>query len=105
MDRRRFSRLPPPPPSDLSPEKSCACQTTTVPIRTLGRSGGKYPSIGLGGYHIGMQSDEQEKHPHQSGPPRQWHHFLDNCWDYNGGRVKVRMARRCARLTARKLFS
>src|SRR5258708_29903040 len=56
-----------------------------VPIRKLGRTGVRVSMVGLGGYHIGMQADEQEsiriiREALDSGI-----NFLDNCWDYNGG--------------------
>ena len=33
-------------------------ETNAVPMRTLGRSGEKVSMVGLGGYHVGMQQDE-----------------------------------------------
>ena len=31
-----------------------------IPYRALGRTGEKVSAIGLGGYHVGSQADEQE---------------------------------------------
>jgi len=49
--------------------------------------------VGLGGYHLGMQSDEQEsiriiRTGLDSGIT-----FLDNCWDYNNGQSEIRMGK------------
>ncbi|HJT70051.1 MAG TPA: aldo/keto reductase [Terriglobales bacterium] len=65
-----------------------------IPHRTLGRTGEKVSIVGIGGYHIGAPSaDEQEgiriiRTALDSGV-----NFLDNCWDYNGGESEVRMGK------------
>jgi predicted aldo/keto reductase-like oxidoreductase len=64
-----------------------------VPTRTLGRSGEKVSMIGLGGYHIGMQSDEQESLRIIRTALDAGINFLDNCWDYNGGQSEIRMGK------------
>jgi predicted aldo/keto reductase-like oxidoreductase len=64
-----------------------------VPYRTLGNTGEKVSCIGLGGYHIGMQSDEQESIRIIRSALDQGINFLDNCWDYNGGNSEIRMGR------------
>jgi predicted aldo/keto reductase-like oxidoreductase len=64
-----------------------------VPIRTLGRSGEKVSIVGLGGYHIGMQSDEQESLRIIRTALDAGINFLDNCWDYNGGQSEIRMGK------------
>src|SRR5271155_5457005 len=63
------------------------------PTRTLGRSGEKVSIVGLGGYHIGMQSDEQESIGIIRAALDAGINFLDNCWDYNGGQSEVRMGK------------
>jgi len=63
------------------------------PTRTLGRSGEKVSIVGLGGYHIGMQSDEQESIGIIRAALDAGINFLDNCWDYNGGESEVRMGK------------
>src|SRR3982074_693501 len=73
-----------------------------IPPRTLGRSGEKVSIVGLGGYHIGMQSDEQEsiriiRTALDSGTI-----MLDNCWDYNGGTSEVRMGKALRERTGRE---
>src|SRR6266404_3121141 len=64
-----------------------------IPYRTLGRSGEKVSIIGLGGYHIGMQSDEQESIRIIRTALDNGVNFLDNCWDYNGGKSEDRMGK------------
>jgi predicted aldo/keto reductase-like oxidoreductase len=64
-----------------------------IPMRTLGRSGEKVSMVGLGGYHIGMQSDEQESIRIIRTALDAGINFLDNCWDYNGGQSEIRMGK------------
>src|SRR6266446_3969191 len=64
-----------------------------VPRRTLGRTGEKVSMVGLGGYHIGSQKDEQESVRIIRTALDSGINFLDNCWDYNGGESEVRMGK------------
>jgi predicted aldo/keto reductase-like oxidoreductase len=64
-----------------------------LPTRTLGRSGEKISIVGLGGYHIGMQSDEQESIRIIRMALDAGMNFLDNCWDYNDGQSEIRMGK------------
>src|SRR5579863_2192587 len=64
-----------------------------IPYRTLGNTGEKVSSVGLGGYHIGMQSDEQESIRIIRTALDEGINFLDNCWDYNGGESEIRMGK------------
>jgi predicted aldo/keto reductase-like oxidoreductase len=64
-----------------------------VPRRTLGRTGEKVSVIGLGGYHIGVQKDEQESIRIIRAALDGGINFLDNCWDYNGGQSEIRMGK------------
>src|SRR3981081_676221 len=66
---------------------------TPIASRTLGRSGEKVSIVGLGGYHIGMQSDEQESIRIIRTALDSGINFLDNCWDYNNGESEVRMGK------------
>jgi aryl-alcohol dehydrogenase-like predicted oxidoreductase len=66
---------------------------TDVPRRTLGRTGEKVSMVGLGGYHIGSQKDEQESIRIIRTALDSGINFLDNCWDYNGGESEVRMGK------------
>src|SRR6266852_1480580 len=64
-----------------------------VPRRTLGRTGEKVSMVGLGGYHIGSQKDEQESIRIIRTALDSGINFLDNCWDYNGGASEERMGK------------
>ena len=95
MDRRQFLQTAAATTlmTSLSQQVAHASETRTVPMRTLGRSGEQVSMVGLGGYHLGMQSDEQEsiriiRRALDSGI-----NFLDNCWDYNGGQSEIRMGK------------
>lgn len=64
-----------------------------VPRRTLGRTGEKVSMVGLGGYHIGNQKDEQESIRIIRTALDSGINFLDNCWDYNDGQSEIRMGK------------
>ena len=72
---------------------SAADARNGVPYRTLGNTGEKVSCVGLGGYHIGMQSDEQESIRIVRTALDEGINFLDNCWDYNGGESEIRMGK------------
>lgn len=65
----------------------------SFPHRTLGHTGEKVSVIGLGGYHLGRQSDEQESIKIIRTGLDNGVNFLDNCWDYNGGVSEERMGK------------
>jgi len=73
--------------------KRARAASKPVPTRTLGRSGEKVSMVGLGGYHIGMQSDEQDSIRIIRTALDNGINFLDNCWDYNGGQSELRMGK------------
>jgi predicted aldo/keto reductase-like oxidoreductase len=64
-----------------------------MPYRTLGRTGEKVSVIGLGGYHLGNQSDPEESIRIIRTGIDEGINFLDNCWDYNGGESEIRMGK------------
>lgn len=64
-----------------------------MPYRTLGRSGEKVSLLGLGGYHIGGQDDEQESIRIVRTAIDNGVNFMDNCWDYHDGTSEVRMGK------------
>ncbi len=68
-------------------------KTAAIPLRTLGRSGEKVSLVGLGGYHIGLQKDEQESIRIVRTAIDNGVTFLDNCWDYNDGQSEIRMGK------------
>jgi predicted aldo/keto reductase-like oxidoreductase len=94
MDRRRFLQAAAAGTlmTSLSHKFSYAADSA-MPTRTLGRTGEKVSMVGLGGYHIGMQSDEQESIRIIRTALDGGINFLDNCWDYNNGQSEVRMGK------------
>ncbi|HEU4714984.1 MAG TPA: aldo/keto reductase [Pyrinomonadaceae bacterium] len=63
-----------------------------MPMRTLGRTGVEVSLVGLGGWHLGFKSIEDElairiiRTAIDNGI-----NFMDNCWDYNEGASEIRM--------------
>jgi len=64
-----------------------------IPYRPLGRTGVMCSAIGLGGWHIGTQSSEQDSISIVRKALDSGINFLDNCWDYNNGESEVRMGK------------
>ncbi|HZO16667.1 MAG TPA: aldo/keto reductase, partial [Polyangiaceae bacterium] len=68
---------------------------SAIPRRPLGRTGVEVSALGLGGFHIGTQSERESirliRTAIDAGIT-----FLDNCWDYNGGRSETRMGKALA---------
>src|SRR5262245_54331577 len=60
-------------------------QPSDMPTRLLGRTGERVSAIGLGGYHIGLQPDEQDSITLIRRAIDRGITFLDNCWDYHDG--------------------
>jgi len=75
------------------PELWAAGDESGIPYRKLGRTGERVSLIGIGGYHIGMQSDEQDSIKIIRAALDGGINFLDNCWDYNGGNSEIRMGK------------
>jgi predicted aldo/keto reductase-like oxidoreductase len=61
--------------------------------RELGKTGEQVSLVGLGGYHIGHQSDENESIQIIRSAIDRGITFMDNCWDYNGGASEIRMGK------------
>ncbi len=61
--------------------------------RTLGRTGEQVSLIGLGGFHIGKQADEQESITLIRSAIDRGITFMDNSWDYNEGKSEERMGK------------
>jgi aryl-alcohol dehydrogenase-like predicted oxidoreductase len=62
-----------------------------MPMRTLGRTGVKVSLLGLGGFHLGIPKDDKEAIRIIDAAMDHGVTFLDNCWDYNGGKSEERM--------------
>jgi aryl-alcohol dehydrogenase-like predicted oxidoreductase len=67
---------------------------STIPYRTLGRTGEQVSAIGLGGWHLGLErvSEALSVRIVRTAIDRGIN-FLDNCWDYNGGASETRMGK------------
>ncbi len=76
----------------LGPEIHAESTSGGMIYRTLGRTGERVSAIGLGGYHIGKPSIQEQdairliRKAIDNGIT-----FLDNCWDYNDGQSEMRM--------------
>jgi aryl-alcohol dehydrogenase-like predicted oxidoreductase len=67
---------------------------STIPYRTLGRTGERVSAIGLGGWHLGLERiDEQLSFRIIRTAIDRGINFLDNCWDYNDGASETRMGK------------
>jgi uncharacterized protein len=70
-----------------------AAPSGDIPRRTLGHTGEKISMVGIGGYHLGKQHDENESIAIIRAALDGGINFLDNCWDYNGGESEIRMGK------------
>src|SRR6266568_691939 len=67
---------------------------STIPYRTLGRTGESVSAIGLGGWHLGLERvDEHLSFRIIRTAIDRGITFLDNCWDYNDGASETRMGK------------
>ena len=62
-------------------------------FRRLGRTGAWVSLVGLGGYHIGKQANENDSIDLIRRAIDNGITFMDNCWDYNGGTSEIRMGK------------
>lgn len=79
-------------PGALLPQAVAAAKGE-MPYRTLGRSGEKASLLGLGGAHIGMAKTEEESIRIVRTALDNGVNFLDNCWDYAGGKCEILMGK------------
>src|SRR5438876_4241207 len=61
--------------------------------RPLGRSGEEVSLVGLGGHHIGRQTEEKESITIIRTAIDSGINFMDNSWDYHDGGSEVRMGK------------
>ena len=65
---------------------------SVIPRRSLGTTGETVSMMGLGGYHIGIPSEEEAiRIMHRAMDEGMT--FFDNCWDYHDGESERRMGR------------
>jgi predicted aldo/keto reductase-like oxidoreductase len=72
--------------------------------RELGTTGERVSAIGMGGYHIGKQTDPNESINLMHSGIDRGITFLDNCWDYNDGISEVRMGQALRNGYRQKVF-
>ena len=95
MDRRDFLRKSAVASfaASLNPQLTRG-SVQSVPLRALGRTGEKVSMVGIGGYHLGGPSvEEQEAIRIVRTALDNGVNFLDNCWDYNNGVSEERMGK------------
>src|SRR5258708_6530000 len=61
--------------------------------RPLGGTGEEVSLIGLGGHHVGRQTEEKESIAIIRAAIDAGINFMDNCWDYHDGGSEVRMGK------------
>src|SRR5271169_2073548 len=66
--------------------------TPAVQRRLLGRTGEQVSILGVGGYHLGVPTEQEAIRIVRTALDNGMN-FLDNCWDYNGGVSEERMGK------------
>jgi predicted aldo/keto reductase-like oxidoreductase len=80
-------------------------QSAGMIYRPLGSTGERVSAIGLGGYHIGKPSlQEQDAIQLMRQAIDRGITFMDNCWDYNDGVSEIRMGKALAGGYRNKVF-
>lgn len=95
MDRREFLKKSAAASfaASFTPQHSHASDAS-IPHRALGHTGEKVSMIGIGGFHVGAPSvDEQLAIRIIRAALDSGVNFLDNCWDYNDGESEIRMGK------------
>jgi uncharacterized protein len=72
--------------------------------RELGTTGERISAIGMGGYHLGKQTDANESINLMHAGIDRGITFMDNCWDYNDGISEVRMGQALRNGYRQKVF-
>ena len=72
-------------------QQSAGTKSGDMIYRTLGRTGEKVSSIGLGGHHIGRPKDPADGIRIIHAAIDHGITFMDNCWDYHDGESERRM--------------
>src|SRR6266404_7006904 len=81
----------PPPEENYVPEKVV---DSISQYRVLGSTGERVSAIGLGGWHLGLPTvDEQLSLRIVRSAVDRGVNFMDNSWDYNGGASETRMGK------------
>lgn len=88
-------QAPPDTPQDNVSKPSDAA-ASTMPKRALGKTGVQTSIVGLGGFHMGKPEEEAESIRIVHSAIDHGITFMDNCWDYNGGKSEERMGKALA---------
>jgi predicted aldo/keto reductase-like oxidoreductase len=75
------------------PVSEMATPNSEMPYRILGRTGERVSVLGLGGFHLGMQNDENDSIRIIRTAIDNGINFMDNSWDYNDGISEIRMGK------------
>ncbi len=81
------------PVAGTEPPKAGDAAQGEMIYRPLGRTGEKVSLLGLGGYHIANQAQEQDSIRLIRTAIDRGVNFMDNCWDYHNGGSEVRMGK------------
>lgn len=73
------------------PSRASTATSTSMPTRTLGKTGSKVSILGLGGHHIGTIEDDQQAVRFIRQAIDRGVTFLDNAWEYHRGRSEELM--------------
>jgi predicted aldo/keto reductase-like oxidoreductase len=92
------------PAAETRPANPPEASRGEMPYRLLGRTGERVSLLGLGGYHIGGQRDEQDSIRIIRTAIDRGVNFMDNCWDYHNGGSEIRMGRALRDGYRRKVF-
>ena len=74
------------------PTVPAATSKAEMPMRDLGSTGVRVSAVGIGGFHIGSAGSGEGERIVRSALDRGIT-FLDNCWDYHGGKSEEIMGR------------
>jgi uncharacterized protein len=92
------------PTNAQTPQPTKRPESPNMIYRELGTTGERVSAIGMGGYHLGKQTDANESiNLIHTGIDRGIT-FLDNCWDYNEGISEVRMGQALRNGYRQKVF-
>jgi predicted aldo/keto reductase-like oxidoreductase len=94
MHRRQFIRLAlASSVLPVLPRWKARAAAAEIPRRALGKTGVRVSAIGLGGYHLGKASSDDEAIRIVRTAVDHGVNFMDNCWDYNEGLSETRMGK------------
>src|SRR5919204_1846746 len=80
------------PQGDVPKDKYRIPPDARAQTRALGRTGVRVSIIGVGGYHLGLPGESESIKIIRAALDGGIN-FLDNCWDYNGGKSEERMGK------------